>query len=748
MGVDSGKNGQPTKGDGGAGPEISRQPPIQPVSEPTEKTHSVPQAGDPHPHESHEEKEDSKFFIVGIGASAGGLEALESLLKHLQLDGMAFVVVQHLAPQQESVLPTLLSRASHLSVHAARDGVRVEPNNIYVIPPNADLAILDGVLHLMTPPAHGIRLPVDYFFRSLAQDQGSRSIGVVLSGAGSDGTFGLKAIKEAGGITLVQDPESAKYDGMPRSAIDSGWADFCLRPESIAEELINIGKHPYLRRTQPPLPRSQEAFGRLLVLLRSASGNDLTYYKPSAIERRVERRMALHKIEQLEDYYKLLESNAEELRHLYKDVLIGVTSFFRDPEAYEALKTKVFPSIIEHKQPGSQIRVWITACSTGEEAYSIAISLLEFLGHRAQEFRIQVFGTDIDEASIQHARRGIYPPNIALDVSPERLQRFFTKSENGYHISRNIRDMVVLSVQNVTRDAPFSHLDLVSCRNLLIYLQPIMQKKVLRVMHYALNPNGFMMLGSSETVGDASDLFRLVDRKNRLYAKKNVATPAAIELGVGIPIALPRRSSEPSAGPRSTVNLPTLIERKILDLYGPPGVVINEELEVVQIRGRTGPFLEPMPGPPSLNVLRLVRPELHVDLRRALHDSKLNNDRASVESKFEEDGVIRHCRLEVVPMTDPETTKPCFLVLFVQSGTDVAPKKKEPARPGPSSETHRVQELERELLLTKEYLQTAIEELESSNEELKSSNEELQSSNEELQSTNEEMETSKEELQS
>jgi two-component system CheB/CheR fusion protein len=750
MGVDSEKNGQPTAGDGGAGPELTSQPPIQPVSEPTEKTQSVPQAGGPQPGEPDEEKADSKFFIVGIGASAGGLEALESLLKQVQLDGMAFVVVQHLAPQQESVLPALLSRASHISVHAARDGMKVEPNNIYVIPPNADLAILEGVLHLMTPPAHGIRLPIDYFFRSLAQDQGSRSIGVILSGAGSDGTFGIKAIKEAGGITFAQDPESARYDGMPRSAIESGWADFCLRPESMAEELINIGKHPYLQRTQPPPPRNHEAFGRLLVLVRSVFGNDLTYYKPSAIERRVERRMALHKIERLEDYYKLLESNPEELRHLYKDMLIGVTSFFRDEEAYAALKTKVFPSMIDHKQSGSHIRIWTTACSTGEEPYSIAIALLEFLGNRAQEFRIQLFGTDIDEGSIQHARRGVYPPNIALDVSPERLQRFFTKKDNGYHISRSIRDMVVLSVQNVTRDAPFSRLDLVSCRNLLIYLQPMMQKKVLRVMHYALNPNGFLILGSSETVGDASDLFSLVDRKNRVYAKKNIGTHAAIELGVGIPMAAPRHPSQSSTGSRSTANLPTLIDRKILDLYGPPGVVINEELEVVQIRGRTGPFLEPMPGAPSLNVLRLVRPELHVDLRRALHDSKLKNDRASVDSKFEEDGVIRQVRLEVVPMTDPETTKHCFLVLFVQSGNDEAPKKKKPVRPGagPLPETQRVQELERELLLTKEYLQTAIEELESANEELKSSNEELQSSNEELQSTNEELETSKEEMQS
>jgi two-component system, chemotaxis family, CheB/CheR fusion protein len=738
MAVDPGKNGQPIAGDGRGGPELVRQPPSQPVSEP----------GVPTPAEHDEERPDSKFFIVGIGASAGGLEALESLLKHVQLDGMAFVVVQHLAPQQESLLPTLLSRASHISVHPAQSGMRVEPNNIYVIPPNADLAILEGVLHLMTPPAHGIRLPVDYFFRSLAQDQGSRSIGVVLSGAGSDGTFGLKAIKEAGGITFVQDPASAKYDGMPRSAIESGWADFCLRPESIAEELINIGKHPYLKLTRPPPPRSHEVFGRLLVLVRKAFGNDLTYYKPSTIERRVERRMALHKIEQLEDYYKLLESNAEELRHLYKDMLIGVTSFFRDEGAYEALKTKVFLPMIENKQSGSHIRAWTPACATGEETYSIAMSLLEFLGNRVQEFRIQVFGTDIDEASIQHARRGIYPPNIALDVSPERLQRFFTKKDNSYHISRNIRDMVVLSVQNLTRDAPFSRLDLVSCRNLLIYLQPVMQKKVLRVMHYALNPNGFLMLGSSETVGEASDLFSLVDRKSKLYAKKNIATPPAIELGVGIPIPGPRHSSQSGAGSRSTANLPTLIDRKILDLYGPPGVVINQELEIVHIRGRTGPFLEPMPGTPSLNVLRLVRPELHVDLRRVLHESKLKDDRASVDSKFEEDGVIRRLRLEVVPVTDPETTKRCFLVSFVQYHNDESTQKEEPVQPGSSPETHRVQELERELLVTKESLQTAIDELESANQELKSSNEELQSANEELQSTNEELETSKEELQS
>jgi two-component system, chemotaxis family, CheB/CheR fusion protein len=690
-----------------------------------------------------------KPFIVGVGASAGGLEALTALLHGLALDSTALVVIQHLAPDTDSMLPTLLARQSQYKVVEATDGTLVEANHIYVIPPNADLALLRGRLHVMDlQTSEGTRRPhlhVDYFFRSMAQDQGSRSIGVVLSGTGTDGTFGLKAIKEAGGITFAQDPTTARFEGMPRSAIESGWADFTLAPHAIATELMEIGRHPYLARVRRgTLPAAQEAMSKLIVLMRTAFGNDLTYYKPTTIERRVERRMALHRIERLPDYIKFAQSSTDELRLLYKDMLIGVTSFFRDAGPFEMLKSTILPRLVEPKAPGASIRVWVPACSTGEEVYSIAICILELLGDGAQDHRLQVFGTDIDEDSVRQARRGLYPQNIEQDVSPERLQRFFIRTEAKYQVSRRVRDMVVFSSHNVLKDAPFSRLDLVSCRNLLIYLRPAMQKKVLRILNYSLLPTGFLMLGTSETVGDASDYFTLVDRKNKIYSKRHVASAGPLDIAFGVQSPDPRRPIEVPASQRAVNNLAATVEQKIVELFAPPGVVINEDLDVVHIRGRTGPYLEPMPGAPSFNILRLARPVLHVDLRRAIQEARTTKARATVECRITSDELTRTVVIEAVPIQDPDTKAPFLLVLFHE------PVKPSPAetRTSTTIEDERARELERELLITKEYLQTTIEELESANEELKSSNEELQSSNEELQSTNEELETSKEELQS
>jgi two-component system CheB/CheR fusion protein len=709
----------------------------------------LPSAND----EPEQRSQPSKFFIVGVGASAGGLEALTAFLKGLSLDSMAIVIVQHLAPKHESLLPTLLSRGSEAKVSAVEDGMRVEPGRIYVIPPNADLAILQGVLHLMRPigTTHGPHLPIDYFFRSLAEDQGARSIGIVLSGTGSDGTFGLQAIKEAGGITFAQEPASAKYDGMPRSAIESGWADFTLPPDGIAEELLRIRNHPYLTRKRASSPQAEESVGKLIVLMRTEFGNDLTYYKPTTMDRRIERRMALQKIETLSDYVRFVQSNTGELRLLYKDMLISVTSFFRDRDSFESLKAVLLPRILESKETGGQIRLWVPACSTGEEAYSLAIVLFEVLGDRAAEFRLQIFGTDVDESSIQHARRGLFPNNITLDVSPERLQRFFIKKEHGYQIARRIRDVVVFSAQNVTRDAPFSRLDLVSCRNLLIYLRPTMQKRVLRILHYSLLPTGYLMLGTSETVGDLTDYFALVDRKNKIYSRRHVAETAALDVGLGVKLPEPPQPVPSTAGHRSTATLASVAERKILELYGPPGVLVNDDFDVVHIRGRTRGYLEPMPGAPSFNILRLARPDLHVELRRVLQEARSRNGRASVDCRIAEEGTVRPITIEVIPVVDPETKVRCFMVLFHEERNLQSAREASDAASSltpTATEDAKTQELERELVMTKEYLQSAIEELESSNEELKSSNEELQSSNEELQSTNEELETSKEELQS
>ena len=571
----------------------------------------------------------------------------------------------------------------------------------------------------------------------------------MLSGTGSDGTFGLRAIKEAGGITFAQDPVTAKYGGMPRSALESGWADFCLAPDAIAHELDTISRHPYLARAKPLVTQAEDGVSKLIVLMRAAFGNDLSYYKPTTIDRRIERRMALHKVEKLVDYVKFVQSNPDELRLLYKDMLIGVTSFFRDGEVFDALKTRVFPRLLENKETGSHIRIWVPACATGEEAYSFAIALLEYLDDRASEFRLQIFGTDVDEGAIQHARRGVYPENIMLDVSPARLHRFFVKRESDYQVARRVRDMVVFSSQNVTKDAPFSRLDLVSCRNLLIYLRSGMQKKVLRILHYALQPGGYMLLGTSETVGESSEYFSLVDRKNKIYARRSTVSKAALDFGFGVQAPDVSHPIQPNVTQRTASSLATVAERKILEMYGPPGVVVNEDLDIIHLRGGTGPYFEPMPGAPSFNILRLARPELHVDLRRAIHDAKASNQRTTVETRLTDDGKTRALEIEILPVIEPDTRSRCFLVLFHEPKPRREITGAPPASPANGSpEDERRQELERELLVTKEYLQSTIEELESANEELKSSNEELQSSNEELQSTNEELETSKEELQS
>ncbi len=701
-----------------------------------------------------EERDADGFFVVGIGASAGGLEALGELVKHVPMDNMAFVVVQHLAPHHESILTQLLSRTSKVEVQTATDGTHAKPNHVYVIPPNTDLALLHGILRLIPPPGgERPRLPIDYFFRSLAQDKGPSAIGVILSGTGTDGTLGLRAIKEGGGLSFVQEPATAKYDGMPRSALSSGFADFCLSPKAIGEELARIAHRPEvlrIPRARARAPQIQEQIARLFLLVRSAFGNDLSRYKPSTVERRIERRMMMQRIGNLEDYVKYVQSNSEELQALYKDMLITVTNFFRDPDLFEALRVKIFPRILQEKEARSPIRIWVPACATGEEAYSIAMALLEALGEKAPDTPIQIFGTDVDEESIQHARRGIYPLNIELDVSPERLSRFFIRRESEYQIARRIRDMVVFSKQNLLRDSPFSRMDLVSCRNLLIYLQPSSQKKVLSILHYALKPSGFMLLGSSETVGDAPDLFLLEDRKNKIYQKKHSSRVSRLDEILSVSGSAER--AQPGAATRPVVSLQALADRKILEVYGPPGVLINENLDILHFRGHTGPYLNPAPGAASFGILRLARPELHIELKRNIEKAFTEDKRISADVKFYDHENPTAVRLDMVPIQEPETKTRCLLISFLKM--DVPPEAL--LLKLPESETderllalgRRMQELEHELELTKDYLQTTIEDKESANEELKSANEELQSANEELQSTNEELETSREEMQS
>ena len=691
-----------------------------------------------------------EFPVVGVGASAGGLEALEALFKRISLDSLAFVVVQHLSPDHESRLTNLLARSTRMHVLTAVDGTKVVKNGVYVLPPNAEVEIEDGVLRLRPLPASPgpRRHVIDQFLRSLAADQGTGSIGVVLSGGGSDGTLGLKAIKAEGGITFVQDPGTAIQPGMPQSALDSGSADFCLTPGEIADELMRISSHPYLAKVRPPRKANFEALQKLLALLRKTVGVDFTLYKHSTIERRIERRMALHRLERIEDYLRYAEASPAELDILYRDILIGVTNFFRDREIFEELKKTVFPRMFEHRSQEQPIRIWSAGCSSGEETYSLAICLLEYLGDKASSHQIQLFGTDLDDDAIRTARHGVYPKSIELDVSAERLQRFFSRTDREYQISRNIRDMVIFATHNLGKDPPFSRLDLICCRNVLIYMQPQLQRKVLRIFHYALNPDGFLALGTSESVGDAADLFSLLDRKLKIYAKKS-APPAAVFDMVFESVSTTLEADRMRPGThRPLMSVQQIADRKVIERYAPPGVVINESLEVLQFRGKLGPYLDPTPGAATLNVLKLARTELLVELRGTIHRA-LTEDLPTSSAKIplRQGSELSMVMIDALPLHDSGARGKSLLVLFRETAPGLLAPQAEQTEVEESDDPQ-VLQLERELSSTKEYLQSVIEELETSNEELKSSNEELQSSNEELQSTNEELETSKEELQS
>jgi len=692
----------------------------------------------------------SKFPVVGIGASAGGLEALEALAKRLASDGMSYVVLQHLAPGHESLLTEILSRDTPLKVVTIRDRLELEVNVLYVTPPGTNVAIEHGVFRLSPSAGSAPRLSIDAFFRSLAAARGPAAIGVVLSGAGTDGTIGLRAIKHEGGITFAQDPSTAGQPSMPQSALDAGVADFCLSASEIGDELMRLGAHPFVaRRRSVPLfapERTQQIFQRL----KAAYGIDFSAYKQSTIERRIERRMALEKLRQIDDYIKLLDDDHGELAILYSDLLIGVTAFFRDSAPFDYLREVAFPRLLAVPGKDLLIRLWVAGCATGEEAYSIAICLLEALGARATRTKIQIFATDIDHDALDVARLGVYPKTIELDVSPERLQQFFTRVENGYQVIRQLRDLVVFARHNLGQDPPFSRMDLVSCRNVLIYMQLALQRRVLRVFHYALNPDGFLLLGTSETVGDAADLFSVVDRRITLYQKKG--SPSAAVFDFGFRAHLER---EPPGAPvppvpdhRPVISIQQLADRKVIEKYAPPGVLLNEQLEVIQFRGQTAPFFAPAPGTATFNVFKLARPELALELRATIQKATTEGLPASSAEIPAWDHELGPITVDVVPVHDAAAKRSCLLVSFRNAaGAPAGPAPDSPAAVEPPR-PERADDLERELMVTKEYLQTTVQELEAANEELQSSNEELQSSNEELQSSNEELETSKEELQS
>ena len=691
------------------------------------------------------------FTVVGFGASAGGLEAFTEVLHHLPPDlGMALVFIQHLDPRHGSILTDLLSRSTSMPVHQVTDGMTVEPNHVYVIPPNANLVVSDGALHLEARQA-GPNMPIDGFFRSLAESHGGKAIGVVLSGTASDGTLGLMAIKAAGGITMAQDPESARYDGMPRNAINSGCVDFVLLPEAVAQEIVDLRQHPYLRHPVPEdaAPATDDqAMKEIFNQLKSTTGVDFSLYKPGTIRRRVLRRMALQKIDNLERYAAYVKQNKGELSLLFQDMLINVTSFFREPVTFEALRARVFPGFFENRPPEQPIRVWVPGCATGEETYSITICLIEYMRQAGKESPLQVFGTDLSESALEKARAGIYPEDIAADVSTDRLRRFFTRVNSSYQIARAVRDNCIFARQNVTKDPPFSKLDLILCRNVLIYLGPSLQSAAMRLFHYALQPHGYLVLGLSESVGPSSDLFDLVDKKVRIYSRRPVPVSIATDLG-GYQERADGAPSRHLPAP-SGLNVHRKVDQMLLARYSPPAVVIDKALRILEFRGRTAAFLEHTVGEASLNLLKMSPTSIGVEVQKLLR--KVDDSGVTVKSKPLSISVKGGVHSVVVSISSihVEGMEPQYLVIIeeLRAGRERRPPAGPQLPPKASALGERVKELEQELIATKESLQSVIEEQEAGTEELKSANEEVQSSNEELQSTNEELLTAKEELQS
>ena len=698
-------------------------------------------------------KESNIFPIVGIGSSAGGLEALELFLSNLPPEtNMAFVIIQHLSPRHKSIMADLLMKYTRMRVLAIQDDKKVEPNCVYLNPPDKNVVILNRRLYLTEPTqSHGVNLPIDCFFRSLSEDQGEKAICIILSGTATDGTLGLKAIKGEGGMGMVQDPDSAKYSGMPISAITTGLVDFILPVEKIPAELIKYVQHPYIERPdgiETPKQQFRNYVQKILALIRTTTGHDFANYKQTTIRRRIERRMAVHQLDKIERYATYLQKTPAEIDLLFKDLLIGVTNFFRDAEAFEVLKTKVIPELIKNKNTDTPLRIWITGCATGEEAFSIAILLVEVMDTLRKQVNIQIFASDIDNEALEFARMAIYPDSIAADVSPERLNRYFLKDDNTYRIKKKIREMIVFANQNLIKDPPFSRLHLVSCRNLLIYMSPVLQKKILPLFHYTLTPQGILFLGNSESIGEYAHHFSVIDQKWKIFKRKEYAMDKFTDYPKTpfYDVLQTPQGLEAKRVP-TVADIHNLAERIILDNYAPPCVLINEQYEIVNFIGQTDKYLAPPVGKASFSVLNMAREGLKYKLSTALHKAvKQKKTVLSTGIKIKHNSSFRTVNLVVRPLTESDFTQGFMLVMF-DDRTPPVPVQEEKAAAKDAVDPYLLS-LENELQSTKEYLQTTNEELETSNEELKSTNEELQSVNEELQSTNEELETSKEELQS
>lgn len=702
------------------------------------------------------EKEVSTVIpVVGIGASAGGLEALEKFFSSMPVDThLGFVIVQHLDPDHKSILVELIQRHTQMRVKQIEDGDEVQPNKVYIIPPGFELKIHDNKLLLGAQlKPRGLRLPIDTFLKSLAEDKRDKAIGIILSGTGTDGTLGLRAIKAENGFVFVQSPETSKYDGMPVSAISTGIVDHILDADKMAGKLLAYVNYIYDITGKVPIPEeySMNFLVKIFQLLRSKTGHDFSNYKPNTIIRRIDRRIKIAQFSKIEDYYTHLQTNTDELHTLFKDFLIGVTNFFRDKEAFENLTAKILPNLFLERPVDVPIRIWTPGCSTGEEAFSLAIIIKEYMeANKLTDHKVQIFATDIDKVAVEKARQAIYPDSISIDVSETRLSKFFSKEHNAYQVTKSIRDMIVFAEQSVVKDPPFSKVDLVSCRNLLIYMSNELQEKVTSTFHYALNQNGYLFLGSSETLGKNRELFAIKDKKWKLYQKKNV-----IQKGVYIsdlPSFYPGFISRPEIMKQSIksekTTLKSLVENKVLNNFSPAAVLVDGQFDIVFLHGKTSTYLEPVQGIANMNILQMARPELKIKLSVALNKAFREN-KPVIESKLylKQEKNFKYINIHILPVETQNDSPNLFLIVF----EDITEKEMvlgNKIQEFGEKDLNYINNLEQELKRTKDYLQSIIEEAETTNEELKATNEELQSSNEELQSTNEELETSKEELQS
>jgi two-component system CheB/CheR fusion protein len=693
------------------------------------------------------------FPVIGIGASAGGLEALELFFKNMPNNsGMAFVVVQHLDPTHIGIMPELLQRMTQMMVLQATDALKVKPNHIYVIPPNKSLSILKGRLHLFDPvESRGLRLPVDVFFRSLALDRMEKSIGIILSGMGSDGSLGLKSIKERNGIVLVQEPTSAKFDSMPRNAIEAVIADIVAPAEELPAKLVALLKYfPEINMDSEVLVKSKSSIDKIIILLREQSGHDFSMYKKNTLMRRIERRKAIHQIDKIQTYVRFLQENPKEVELLFKELLIGVTSFFRDTAVWEKLKEEIIPNLLKDIPDEYTVRAWVPACSTGEEAYSLAIvfeEALEKIGKK-KNIKFQIFATDLDLVAIEKARKGVFLSNIIKDISPARINKYFYTEKMGYRVNTSIREMIVFAPHNVIKDPPFTKLDLLTCRNMLIYMEPQLQNKLIMLFNYSLNPDGIMVLGTAETVGSNIKGFEVIDSKLKIFKRTSKSVVPEFTNFPSSFSQIKRLTTDIMKETKVVENIQILADQILLQRFSPASILVNNRGDIIYITGRTGKYLEPVAGKANWNIHAMAREGLRNELPVAFRKALQSFEPVKIENvKLVENGSKYFVNLTLQQIESPDALKGMIMLVFSdvpeseESDDNTLKQKKQ-------SVSRKQKELEAELIRCNEDLNSTREEMQTSQEELKSTNEELQSTNEELQSTNEELTTSKEELQS